>query len=79
MAWKVYTLLLCLFVIILVIIVLRRLYFHPLSRFPGPKLASITSFVLFYVLWTGREKVLVSQSASDLRVSRKVRAESPFF
>ncbi|KAJ5421827.1 Oxoglutarate/iron-dependent dioxygenase [Penicillium cf. griseofulvum] len=35
---------------------LRRVYFHPLSGFPGPKLVAASSFQHFYAVWTGREK-----------------------
>lgn len=36
-------------------IVVRRLYWHPLSKFPGPALPALTSFYQFYIFWTHRE------------------------
>ncbi|KEZ40170.1 hypothetical protein SAPIO_CDS9220 [Scedosporium apiospermum] len=42
-------------VLIGLIFVLKRLYFHPLSKFPGPTLPSLSSFYQFYIFWTRRE------------------------
>ena len=39
----------------LVVFLLKRVYWHPLSKFPGPILPATTSFYQFYVLWTGKE------------------------
>lgn len=36
-------------------IVIRRLYLHPLSKFPGPALPALTSFYQFYMFWTHKE------------------------
>ena len=32
----------------LLYVIIQRLYFHPLSKFPGPKIASITRWYEFY-------------------------------
>lgn len=37
------------------ILFLKRIYWHPLSTFPGPILPATTSFYQFYVLWKGKE------------------------
>ncbi|UPK92403.1 hypothetical protein LCI18_003338 [Fusarium solani-melongenae] len=42
-------------VLIGVVIVIRRLYWHPLSKFPGPALPALTSFYQFYIFWTHQE------------------------
>ncbi|RMJ16805.1 hypothetical protein CDV36_003522 [Fusarium kuroshium] len=42
-------------VLIGVVIVIRRLYWHPLSKFPGPALPALTSFYQFYIFWTHEE------------------------
>lgn len=34
---------------------IKRVYWHPLSQFPGPPLAATTSFYQFHKLWKGQE------------------------
>ena len=38
-----------------VIFFVRRVYWHPLSNFPGPILPATTTFYQFYKLWKGQE------------------------
>lgn len=38
-----------------VFFLIRRVYWHPLSRFPGPILPAVTSFYQFGILWKGQE------------------------
>ncbi|KAL4911390.1 hypothetical protein BDW74DRAFT_184762 [Aspergillus multicolor] len=47
-SYGVSTLLLALFATYSILLVIYRLYFHPLARFPGPKLAAATSWYEFY-------------------------------
>ncbi|KAM4060578.1 cytochrome p450 [Hirsutella rhossiliensis] len=41
--------------LIVLLFLVRRLYWHPLSQFPGPVLPALTSFYQFYMFWTGQE------------------------
>jgi hypothetical protein len=54
MIWLYFALPLCISFGILFLI--KRVYFHPLSHFPGPKWAATSEFFLFYILWSGRAK-----------------------
>lgn len=38
-----------------VVFLVKRIYWHPLSKFPGPILPAITSFYQFHKLWKGQE------------------------
>ena len=42
-------------VILFSVLLAKRVYWHPLSKFPGPVLPATTSFYQFYMLWKGRE------------------------
>ncbi len=42
--------------------IVYNLYFHPLSHFPGPKLAACSR------LWLGYREVIKGESLGDLRV-----------
>lgn len=62
-----------LFVCYVVALVIYRLYFHPLAKFPGPKLNAISSLPSIYLLLRGRlplvNKQLHDKYGSVVRVS----------